>query len=227
MIEANRTMSSKGTTTVSALAIIAFAVAASMSHVSANSEFEVPLSTPAGITLQPLGKFQGYGLDQETAALNGHDEIAYADARGMTLYTYAEDSHEKSVCVDECAEIWPPAIAAEGSTPVGAWSIFERHDGSRQWALNGKPLYTYTKDIDIGSVGGNSPKRYGRGPNIGERGAQLAPIPDDVPLPEGLECGLAASSLYRESAARYNDSRNSGCERLSIGRERRSNAVCV
>lgn len=156
----------------------------------AKGSLPVPLSTPPGITLQPLGKFQGYGLDAETAALNGHDEIAYANAKGKTLYTYAEDSAGKSACVGECASIWPPAVAPRGAAPVGAWSVIERDDGSAQWALNGKPLYTYSKDIDVGSVGGNSPKRYGRGPNIGERGAKLAPIPEDVPLPKGWNAAL-------------------------------------
>ncbi len=152
--------------------------------------FTPPLSTPKGITLQPLGRYQGYGLDQVTAALNGHDEIAYANANGMTLYTYEKDQPGKSNCVGSCAEIWVPAAVMEGAEPVGSWSIIIRDNGVRQWALEDRPLYTYVKDVDVASVGGNSPKRYGRGPKIGERGAQLAPIEEDVPLPEGWSAAL-------------------------------------
>ena len=142
-----------------------------------------PLSTPAGITLQPLGKYQGYGLDQETAALTGHGRIAFADSRGMTLYTYARDTDGRSHCTGECELAWRPLIAQRGAKPVPRWSLIKRQDGSRQWALDGKPLYTFTGDSDPGSVGGNSPKRYGRGEHIGERGAALTEIAPDKPLP--------------------------------------------
>ncbi len=155
-----------------------------------NDEFMSPLSTPAGITLQPLGRYQGYGLDQVTAALNGHDEIAYANASGMTLYTYENDMPGKSMCTGSCTDLWKPAVVMNGAQPVGEWSIVVRDDGVRQWALGGRPLYSYIKDIDVASVGGNSPKRYGRGPKIGERGSQLAPIEEDVPLPEGWSAAL-------------------------------------
>ncbi len=160
------------------------AVTATAASFYSTDEEIAPISTPKGVTLQPLGKYQGYGLDQETAALNGHDKIAFASADGKTFYTYGPDPVGQSVCKEKCAEIWPPAEVIEGAEPVGHWTIIERGDGTRQWALHGKPLYTYVKDVDVGSVGGNSPKRYGRGPHIGERGAKLAPIPEDEPLPE-------------------------------------------
>lgn len=142
-----------------------------------------PLSTPKGVTIQSLGKFAGYGMDQESAALSGRGQTAYADSRGMTLYAYAKDPQGKSTCTGNCAKDWIPALALANAEPVGQWTLVSRADGAKQWALRGKPLYTYVKDVDPGSVGGNSPKRFGRGPEIGERGARLAKIADDVPLP--------------------------------------------
>lgn len=149
------------------------------------AEVEVDLSTPPGIRLQPLGISQGYRRDKETAAFLPREEIVYADENGMTLYTYDRDSAGTSSCIDECAALWPPAIAPADAAASGGWTVIQRADGSKQWALNGKPLYRFSKDIDIGSVGGNSPARFGRGPNVGNRGRIIGPIPQDAPLPEG------------------------------------------
>src|SRR4051794_20951976 len=38
------------------------------------------------------------------------------DARGMTLYVFAPDKKNKSVCYGECAGFWPPAIVPTGTT---------------------------------------------------------------------------------------------------------------
>ncbi len=174
--------------TLAAVAMSA-AVQAAVKQRGAAEEF-APLSTPPGVTLQPLGKFQGYGMDQETAALIGHGQVAFADAKGMTLYTYDQDQPGKPACVDDCAKAWPPLAAGAAAKPVGAWTIVARPDGTQQWALRGRPVYRSAKDTDPGSVGGSSPKRYGRGPQIGERGVRLAEIQDDAPLPEGWRVAL-------------------------------------
>lgn len=168
-----------------------------------------PQVAPAGILLEPLGKAQGYGQDKETATGTPREQIVYADARGLTLYTRDADPLGKSECVDECAKTWIPALVMRGAAPVATWSIITRVDGSKQWALKGKALYTYVKDEDPGSVGGNSPKRFGRGPLVGPRGMSSASIPKDVPLPEGWKVayeypasheGLLAGFEVREVA---------------------------
>ena len=165
------------------VAATAFAASSGSQRPSSAEEF-APLSTPKGITIQSLGKYHGYGMDSITAALSGRGEMAYADAKGMTLYTYAKDPLGKSVCVGDCTKDWKSAPVLDGAEEVGFWTIIRRDDGTRQWALRGKPVYTYVKDIDMGSVGGNSPKRFGRGPHISERGRLMIPIQPDVPLPE-------------------------------------------
>ncbi len=166
----------KSLTTAAVVAAAGLLGAASLEEIA-------PLSTPKGVTIQSLGKFAGYGMDQESAALSGRGQTVYADSAGMTLYTYAKDPAGKSTCDGDCAAQWKPALALPNARPVGQWTLVTRTDGAKQWALRGKPLYTFIKDVDPGSVGGNSPKRFGRGPQIGERGARLAKISDDVPLP--------------------------------------------
>lgn len=148
-------------------------------------------ATPEGITLQPLGKAQGYGLDKESAILLPRTKIGYADASGMTLYSYGKDPSGRSLCVGECEKLWPPALAEADAEPLGDWSVIRRDDGSSQWALKGKPLYRYAKDVDIGSIAGNSPKVFGRGPNVGQRGSWRGPTPKDEPVPEGWTVALA------------------------------------
>lgn len=73
--------------------------------------------------------------------------VYYLDAKGMALYTYARDQVGVSTCVKECVLAWPPLAASEGATTQGAWSVITRSDdGSKQWALDGKPLYRYVRD---------------------------------------------------------------------------------
>lgn len=162
-----------------------------MSAQNAKEETEfAPLAMPEGITIQPLGLAQGYSLSKGTATKLPREQIVYANADGMTLYTSELDSPGKSACVDICARTWPPALAPKNAKPVTGWSIIVRTDGARQWAHRDKPLYTYSSDVDIGSVGGNSPARFGRGPLIGLRGAVSRSIPMDTPLSQGWQAEM-------------------------------------
>jgi predicted lipoprotein with Yx(FWY)xxD motif len=152
---------------------------------------QAQIATPPGITLQFLGKAQGYSMDAESASFLERDHIAYADIRGMTLYTRNADPPGKSECYGECTQTWKPSLVPTGAKPIDRWSIVKRADGTRQWALNGKPLYTYVKDIDIGDFAGNSPKWLARGPQSGARGSFRGKRPPVLPVPEGWAEALA------------------------------------
>ncbi len=155
--------------------------------------------TPPGITLQVLGKGQGYDLGKQSAAALPRDRIAFADARGMTLYTHRNDPPGKSACTDACAKSWLPAVAPTDAQTGGAWSVVTRADGKRQWAYKDKPLYTYVKDVDPGSVGGNSPARFGarrkNGAGVfvggGIRGSGAKGGAAEAPLPADWKVALA------------------------------------
>ena len=77
------------------------------------------------------------------------------DAKGMTLYVFDKDSGGKSTCNGQCATNWPPLAAAAGATPTGDWTLVTRDDGAKQWAYQGKPLYTWVKDTKAGDVTGD------------------------------------------------------------------------
>ena len=78
----------------------------------------------------------------------------YTDAKGMTLYTFDKDAAGKSNCDGDCAAKWPPLMAAADAKAEGEWTIVERSDGSKMWAYEGKPLYTYADDKKAGDMTG-------------------------------------------------------------------------
>lgn len=76
---------------------------------------------------------------------------------GMTLYTFDKDAmgSGKSVCNGPCANNWPPLMASDSDKASGDYSIITRDDGSKQWALKGKPLYYWAKDAKPGDRTGD------------------------------------------------------------------------
>lgn len=77
------------------------------------------------------------------------------DHQSMTLYTYDKDSAGKSACNDQCATNWPPLAADADSSAEGKWTVITRDDKTRQWAYDGKPLYTFKSDKKAGEVTGD------------------------------------------------------------------------
>ncbi len=75
---------------------------------------------------------------------------------GATLYTFDKDLNGQSSCYDDCAEHWPPVIAMIGAKPYWRASLTTRTDGRRQWAYDGKPLYTYVEDTVLGDIKGDN-----------------------------------------------------------------------
>src|SRR5690348_8693052 len=81
--------------------------------------------------------------------------------QGMTLYLYAPDKKNKSVCTGDCAKFWPPATVAKGTTVPhaiagipGTFGTTTRADGSLQLTYDGAPLYTWIKDKKRGDMTG-------------------------------------------------------------------------
>ena len=144
---------------ISVVAMAAMGV--SGAAIAAKSQALGVLLTPPGITTEVLGKGQGYDLGKQTVAAQIRDDIAFTDARGLTLYTYNADPVGKATCVADCAKEWIPMVAQKGSKGFGEWSLIKRADGAQQWAYKGKALYHFVKDVDPGSIWGNSPARFG------------------------------------------------------------------
>lgn len=82
-----------------------------------------------------------------------------------------------------CAAMWPPLLAVDGAKPVGLWTVVTRSDGTKQWAYNQQPVYTYINDKKPGEANGGS----GTLPDGGS-GTQPARLPAAPPpnVPPGF-----------------------------------------
>lgn len=82
--------------------------------------------------------------------------IVFADANDRTIYTFDKDVAGVSTCYNQCAIAWPPVLVP-AKTPVAApLSLSSRQDGSSQLSYNGKPLYFYKSDSEIGDTNGDN-----------------------------------------------------------------------
>lgn len=80
--------------------------------------------------------------------------------QGRTVYVFAADRKNKSVCYGQCAKFWPPVLVKKGSTPTqigsiaGNFGVATRKDGTKQLTFDGAPLYTFAEDKKAGDMNG-------------------------------------------------------------------------
>lgn len=79
----------------------------------------------------------------------------WTDEKGMTLYTFDKDEAGKSNCYDKCATNWPPLAAAADAAAMDEWTVVDRTDGTKMWAYDGHPLYTFIEDKAAGDINGD------------------------------------------------------------------------
>ncbi|MFQ5956127.1 MAG: hypothetical protein ACE5JZ_13765 [Kiloniellales bacterium] len=111
----------------------------------------VAMTCAAGLVLAACAANMPGGVTLQDSSLGR----VFADEKGMTLYTFDKDEMGMSNCYGECAEYWPPLMASDDAMAVGDFTIVTRKDGSKQWAVNGKPLYTWVQDTKPGDVTGD------------------------------------------------------------------------
>ena len=140
------------------------------------ADFAAP-ATPPGVTVEPPVHIAAMEAGKAGRVTQG----TFADAGGMTLYSFADDTAQgQSACNDSCAAVWPALAAQADAKPVGDWSLVARADGAKQWAYKGAPLYRSAKDSKPGEMNG-------KGADGGKwqiAGPQQSP--DEVPTPAAI-----------------------------------------
>jgi predicted lipoprotein with Yx(FWY)xxD motif len=96
------------------------------------------------------------GGELKTTTIGGVTVLT--NAAGRTLYWFAPDTPNKSVCYGACAQYWPPVSGPLTAGPgvTGTLSTIARTGGGTQETYNGHPLYTYIGDTGPGQAHGNN-----------------------------------------------------------------------
>lgn len=110
----------------------------------------------AGAVLSALFAATAFAQGAPVATGESAKGAILVDAKGMTLYTFDKDTAGKSACNGECATAWPPLLADANAAPAGDYTVITRDDGAKQWAYQGKPLYTWVKDTKPGDITGDN-----------------------------------------------------------------------
>jgi predicted lipoprotein with Yx(FWY)xxD motif len=167
---------------VAILAMVGFIGISSMHPALATKPAVAEVSTmPPGITFGTVGAVQAMSV---MGAFKGYDVLT--DAKTMTLYTSDKDPAGKSACTGDCAKAWLPLAAAADAKSSGFWRVIVRDDGSRQWSIHGKPLYTYAEDKRAGDYKGNSVDGWHFVLNQAMAGI---PLPDGISAAEIVAAG--------------------------------------
>jgi len=107
----------------------------------------------------PVVSADGAGGSSQTLDAKSVDGAKLlTNSQGFTLYTFAPDKTNKSVCYGDCASYWPPVPGNMSAGPgvTGKIGTIKRTDGSTQATYDGRPLYTYIGDKAPGQAGGNN-----------------------------------------------------------------------
>ena len=111
-------------------------------------------STVPGLAAALAAAGAAYAAEPAKLMDNSAGKI-WTDEKGMTLYTFDKDEANKSNCYDKCAVAWPPLAAAADAAAEGEWTVVARTDGTRMWAYDGHPLYTFVEDKAPGEMKGD------------------------------------------------------------------------
>jgi len=116
--------------------------------------FAAAPKTPPPVATGGSGGGSGQTLDARTIS----GKALLTNSSGITLYTFAPDSLNKSVCYGDCATYWPPVPGHMSAGPgvSGTIGTIARTDGTTQATYDGHPLYTYIGDHAPGQDGGNN-----------------------------------------------------------------------
>jgi predicted lipoprotein with Yx(FWY)xxD motif len=112
------------------------------------------------LTLNDMTLYTGVLSAKRWGGRNTRDGFRNTWSRGMRLGTAACGD-------DKCLTDWKPFAAPADAQPRGFWQVYERPDGTKQWAYKGYAVWVHAKDekpgdhrgqltFDYGKLGGNA-----------------------------------------------------------------------
>lgn len=108
-----------------------------------------------GTNLSRMGKSDMPNAQMMSSApVTSQNGMLVSSVNNMTLYTFDKDTMNKSNCNGDCLKAWPALTAPNNVQTSGQFTTVQRDDGSYQWAANGKPLYYFAKDMQVGDMNG-------------------------------------------------------------------------
>lgn len=101
------------------------------------------------------GMHDVHSTSSNTAPVASRNGVLVDSVKHMTLYTYDKDAMNQSNCGSVCMVAWPAFMAPMDAKATNQFAPFKRADGKYQWAMNGKPLYFYANDTEMGDKNGD------------------------------------------------------------------------
>ena len=92
------------------------------------------------------------GGAQKVHARDGRQIIG--DAKGLSVYTFAPDKADVSVCYNGCAKEWPPVLVSAKAVVKAPFGVTKRKDAKLQLTYKHRPLYNYNDDKITGDMFG-------------------------------------------------------------------------
>jgi predicted lipoprotein with Yx(FWY)xxD motif len=105
----------------------------------------------------PVPATAGGSTQLRTTTIGG--VAVLTNGSGRTLYWFAPDTPDHSVCYGTCAAYWPPVTGSPTAGPgvtLSKVGTIVRTDGAVQVTYDGRPLYTYIGDTGPGQASGNN-----------------------------------------------------------------------
>ena len=127
-----------------------------------SADQQQPPPQPAYTTTPPAQQ-PAQGATGGFKVANSRYGAILTDARGRTLYGFANDANGKSTCYQQCAQAWPPVVAqgppqaAQGLNPALLTAV-ARQDGRMQVMYGKWPLYYFSGDQQAGQTNGQGVK---------------------------------------------------------------------
>ena len=111
---------------------------------------------PDGVTIAQNHTYGGLLTTADDKALYAR-ESASGGSDGALRGDRGKDTIGKRIgvtgCDADCEATWKPLLASAGAKPSGYWTLYDREDGSKQWAYFGYALYSYGGEIEnLGST---------------------------------------------------------------------------